>query len=516
MMKKQLILSIFLLCSYIVYPQQNNTVHKREIQTGKNLQTGKIITGNCYNFPGKILDINIDSATNTATVQLRNKTKDQQQLSGKGTLLRYDLTAEKILWETPINYNNGDLFLTENKIIRKNGKYNQYLNPENGTTLWQTTTNLHYLFPKLQIGIGYPYKILTQSDKLAGINLSDAGTAWERKISREYGWNDMIYINDTNVLIVSDGLHLLNLKTGKGWDYTTATGNKNYPGNNIREINSTVPGIFIPPYGLSVSEQQIHGLVSNVIIQDSKIYIASTENISCLNENGEKIWSTNLPQELTGKSWIFIQNQQIYMINSGYAYSKWTPVKYGTPDVAAYNINSGKKEYLELQESTPILDYLVKENSLYLLSENKITQINLANGSLIKKTTLSPSAAGELCRFVKTPLYRINENNCKDLTADTKQLYITNNRSELLILNTELETTEKVNRRELFPKYIETCGQKFIAQNGKIILLNRQLTPIAQFNTGNNIILQDNKLFTTSDSDLIEINLQPFITDQKH
>ena len=74
-----------------------------------------------------------------------------------------------------------------------------------------------------------------------GINikvLADTQTLWrELTLLREIlpgkkilnggcGWNDILYLNDSIVLIVAAGLHAINIKNGTGWDYIAITGKK--------------------------------------------------------------------------------------------------------------------------------------------------------------------------------------------------------------------------------------------------------------------------------------------------
>lgn len=510
-MKKQFLLLVFTICYYTGY-SQSNTIAPEEIGVGKNLMTGASLQGSCYKLPGKINAFFIDTAANTGVLQLQMQTKDRKQLKSKGSVVCFNLSTGASLWQLPVNYDRENILLSDDYIIQKSGKYSYSLSPESGMPLWSTTSNLDCLFPSPGVGIGYPGKALTQSDKLTGTDLSGSGKLWERKISRTYGWDEIYPLSDTTLLISSDGLHMLNLKTGEGWDYITTTGNPYFTKNDLLPINSPAPGLFQTPCGIPVAAEQIHNLVSNILVENNKIYLAAAESITCLNMQGKTLWTVNLPENTTGNSSIFIENEHIYLINKGYAYWGYTPARYGTPFVVAYNKNTGEKKYFELQEKAPVLDYTIKNGSLYLLSETKISQLNLSNGALIQKMALTPSTDGILCEFAKHPIYQSGENSYTDVTSDTTKLYITNDQSGLLIMNHNLEKLEQIPANRLYFEYMQKNGLTFIRQNGKTTLLNNNLKPIAQINTGKNFQLHGNLLYCTTLTDLLKIDLNGLLS----
>lgn len=95
------------------------------------------------------------------------------------------------------------------------------------------------------------------------MNLKNGEIIWNRKLNRDFGWNDVFYANDSTLMVVASGLHAINLKTGKGWDYDAETGGKKLIMSN---------------------EGSVYGLVLNTIRDSSNIYFASKEQLAKIDK----------------------------------------------------------------------------------------------------------------------------------------------------------------------------------------------------------------------------------------
>lgn len=56
--------------------------------------------------------------------------------------------------------------------------------------------------------VGYKFKSSTgYSNELERIDIKNGNAVWRRNLNRDYGWNDVFYTNDSNMILFNAGLH---------------------------------------------------------------------------------------------------------------------------------------------------------------------------------------------------------------------------------------------------------------------------------------------------------------------
>jgi outer membrane protein assembly factor BamB len=82
------------------------------------------------------------------------------------------------------------------------------LDTNKGNELWEVKNNIYFVDPTVNIGVGSKFKSSTgYSNELEGIDLKNGNVVWRRNLNRDYGWNDVFYTNDSNMILFNAGLH---------------------------------------------------------------------------------------------------------------------------------------------------------------------------------------------------------------------------------------------------------------------------------------------------------------------
>jgi len=224
---RKIILGLSLLITITGFSQKSQIqVLNNDKTLGKILVDSSDIKGFEYVFPERIHETFIDTTTGFLTVQLRGLRKEKW-LSNTGNIIQFDIENQKVLWSKKIAYQSSNLQQFSKTMIYTVANKSYCLDINTGNELWEVKNNIYFVDPIDNIGIGYKFKSSTgYSNELEGIDLKNGNVVWKRDLNREYGWNDVYYTNDSTMIVVAAGLHAINIKTGKGWDYNTITGKK--------------------------------------------------------------------------------------------------------------------------------------------------------------------------------------------------------------------------------------------------------------------------------------------------
>lgn len=500
-MKKLLLSIAFISCAVFNYAQDKTFILSNPQSMGQNLETGNPIQGMSYVFESPITDININTINNTATILLVHTPK----YITTGVLLDYDLKNNTIRWEKSMNLNKEKVRMTPGLTIIKNNKGAHTLNPADGSPSWNTNADFFYTDLESNIGIGFPQKKFTVSSELQGIDLANGKELWERKISHHLGINSVTPLNDTSILIVADRIYSVNTKTGTGWEYAINTGTTTFP----ESAKSLIDKKYIEDsdYNFLQDGRTVCGLVSTPIIKDSKIYIASEDFVTCLSENGKVEWKTPLPSTLTSRTRIFMENNQLYVINTGYAYFDGKKTQYGTAFVAAFDIKNGQQTYLTRIEKGFIADYQAVGNKLYLLLPYKLVEINLATGETVQKITIEAIDRSEAVAFPHTDFYMEAGNNYQKLTSGNNHIYFINDQKKLMEYNESTKKFSIVNSEKLFRETFQIDGLICISQTKNSIILNNNGKAIARLQLGSTSFVSGNQIFYATNNILYRMDI---------
>jgi hypothetical protein len=502
--KMKLILAtlFFLLTVVSVYAQSDlQIVHDQKV-LGKNLQNNSDISGVAYVFPERIEHFYIDTLSNLMTVQLRGVTKNEKYLNNSGNVLVYDLVNKNVKWSQKMNYSQDNILQRKDMMIRISRLKSYCINVENGENKWDIQNQINYIDTRQNIGIGYKSTAFAGFNTLEGIDLKTGEALWKKTLNGKYEWNSnfsrifmwdgAFRLNDSTTVIVIRGLHGINLKTGKGWDYDAVTGTFDYRG-------------------------YISGLFSNILVDSTSIFMASKTKITRLDYDGKIKWTQPLPVDSTSSSSIFIKDSLLCMVNKGYGISGYSQKFDGKPYLATYDLKTGNQHLLTVIEGKKqqINGFKVNKDAILLVFKNRVSKYSLIDGSLITEKTFVLDSLKELTTFTGGLVYIKADATYKSLESiDSTKNYLWTEAGKLLKLNEKLEVMNEVDVKQIYLCYLKTKDYRFIAKENETIVLDKAGKIVAELQVSANAKLIGSKLYDRQKQNFIEIDVAELMKGQ--
>ena len=514
-MKKFIILPLFLLTLTISAIAQTSYVKvlSNEQVVGRNLITDREITALKYTFPVRIHEFETDSVNNRVTLQLRNLSRKGKFVDNEGKLVQFDLNTGKALWSRDVYF--GSSFVQQFKstlFINYLGKTTLIDNMQ-GTDLWKIKNGISEVNHTYGIGIGYRYRSSSgYSDELRGIDLSSGKVVWERILGHKYGWNDLFYINDSIVVIASSGLHAVNLRTGRGWDYHAIAGKNDYTSMVAANAAGLALGLLTGAFVMTTGHDIVTGLVSNVILEDSSLYMATREEIVCLDKNtGKSAWRYPLPKDMGSNSSLFYDDDKLYLINYGFGYLGYRKVKVGEPFLAVFDKATGTQEYVSLINTLkdPVSGYEVIDDEIYLLSGNLISVYSINDGYKRDEKVIEPDSENSLEYFTGSNIFIERDGRIQSLfELWPGNLFIVNSAGNIHSVNSQLKVEETFLKEDLLFYHNNYSGYRLISKDDNCIVTDNYGNRIAEFKASAASIIQGDLLIDKSEGALVLINLK--------
>ena len=513
-MRSKFISQLFILIGFGLFGQSSDIhVTSKQKVIGQNLLTQQDISATEYQFPKDIYGRYLDSTSGNLTLQLRKLKKNEKSYGLRGELIGFNLYSNTVNWSRKINYTTENVWQNGHLItISKNNKV-FYLDDKTGEELWNDKNDLYFADKENEIGIQY---LNNDKNQIQGIDLKSGNVLWQRELSREYGWNETKKLNDSTILIASGGLHTLNLKNGKGWDYNTITGKKDYTETIAKNAAGLVLGALTGTAIISTGPNLVRNVASNILLEGDYIYFASKEKISKLNTaTGEIIWSFTLDETSTSRSSLTLKDNMVYLINKGYANFGNRIIKFGNPFILALNSQTGKEEFMTQIDNTDnfILDYELTNDGLLLLSKDKIIDVSLLNSNNPKEKSFDKSEFGKLRFFRTNDVFTIKETKMLSLiTTDATKHYIQTDKGLILELNNELEVKNQYNLNDIFFHYKDYSDYKFFRKGNleKTVVCDSNNQLMADINLRGHIFVFGDNFYAIDGESLYAIKISNF------
>lgn len=517
---KKIIIGFLLLISSLAFGQKNLQVLHNKKVVGKSLIDSTEIIGVEYIFPERIHRTFLDTTSGYLTVQTRRLSKNGKWLKNNGNIIQYDLNKKSLLWNKKIAYQVSSLQQFSNTMIFTVANKSSCLDISTGNETWQVKNHIYYVDPIDNIGIGYRFKNSTgYTNELEGINLENGKVIWKRDLNREFGWNDIFYTNDSTMIVVAAGLHSININNGKGWDYNTVTGKKDYTGTVAKNAVGIAAGLLTGTFVTSTGHNLVRDVVSNSLVDSSFIYLASKEQLSKIDkETGNIAWRYPLPNGLSSKSSIFMNDSLVFMVNKGYAFMGQRQLSFGKPFIAAFNRETGKQKYLAIinVKKDPILGFKLLNDEMYLVFKNRIEKYSTETGNQILEKEFLDENYGDLKYFVGDHVFVANEND--DLVSlpqsDTSKLFVFTNKGKTLSVDTQLNVTDTIEYESLNISYLQTADYKFIANDKQSLIINAKGKRVAEIEANTNAFLIGETLYDKRDNSFISVDLKGIIKNE--
>ncbi|NAY90290.1 PQQ-binding-like beta-propeller repeat protein [Muricauda sp. JGD-17] len=517
MTTNQLALIALLVLSIKVNSQKNITVYtndKKEI--GTNLISHVPILATEYVFPERVNDFQMDTLSNHIALEIRGLSNNGKWLKNKGYTLRYDAVKQKVLWSEKVNYQLENIEQFEGITLRTKGGKTFCIDNDTAEELWEVRNSILFVDQTKKIALGYRLATSNKdSEILEGIDLRNGNVVWERFITREYGWNDIYRIDESNLMIVAGGIHTLNINDGTGWDYYTKTGKKDYTSSTIGTGLGIVAGLLTGTYAASTGHDLVRDVSSNVIEDSLNLYFASNEHFTKLDKKGSIKWQIKLPDDKTSKSQIFKKEEELFVVNKGYAYLGYRKLDVGTPFVACFDRETGGQKYLievgeKKDDNINAMD--IDGNNLILIFPNRISKFDLESGQLIESISFSEVAFGGLNNFIGEHVYIEKNSRYTSLPkTDLTKYYVLTNKHKILVLDSELKPENEIDTNDVYLYYLKWNDYNFLSKENGTIIIDGEGQKIAKITVNKNSKLIGSKLYSVSDKSLFVIDLNQII-----
>ena len=490
-------------------------VVQTESVAGKNLITGSEIKAIELAFPERIYKVFLDTATNLLTVQLRGLDSwDGATLKNRGTMVQYDTEKDTILWKKKINYPRSTILQSGSTIIHTVFGLSNKIDIYTGKSIWEVERKILYFSPASKTAIGY---FKGNNNELDGIDLSNGKLTWYRRVNNEYGWNDLFFSNDSTIVVVADGLHTINIHNGKGWDYYTVTGEKDYSGTIAANAVGAVLGILTGFFAFSTGYSVVNDIVSNALGDSTSLFLASkTEIFRIDKQSGKILWKYNLPKNMASKSSLFMNDTTVFMVNKGYAYMGNWGLYYGRPFIAAFDKQTGEQRYMTMiaEKNNSIQSFDFLENDFFCMFTDKLIKFHLETGNITFEKNFPKNIFGALKYFSGNRVFIKNDNdNFVSLWQnDSTKLYVFTDQDKLLMIDDQLNVENTIEKENI---YIYDFGIKnygffsnaFSNKKQKIVV-HKDGTKIMNIELSTNAFILNDILYNNRDKSFIAIDLK--------
>lgn len=523
-MKKLLLLLITFNNALTLFSQTTQVI-ERSGNIGLIHNSAKEVQAKLYSFEADIASFRTDSAEGTFTVQLFV----DGFLSKKRKVIYYDYRQSKLRWEK--SYRNTSQYFGEidDLMFSVDGLKFIAINPENGQNSWEIKSFPYYITQKYKIAMGYDNNLTKRSNYntlLSGFSLIDGKTLWQRNITRVYGWNDLMRLNDSTYILAANGLHSINIKTGSGWDYETPTGEtgSGFSFSAFDNVKGDRYSLARSNFHIGTGNDLVYDVCSNIVKDTSAslLYFVSSEKIACLDYEGKEKWAFRIPQDIASTSNIFKRDSILYVINEGLAHyttaNQYGRIKksvpYGRAYLAAFNRFNGTPRYFDIlePENKPILDYVLLKDTLTIVYKDKLVKYNIVNGEKIRESNLNLNRDliyGYVGRHVfikdKDSLYQ------SVYSTDTTGIVVYSKKDRLYLLDNQLNIKDTYTDKELYYAREAPNGVIFLRNDKETLVLNKKYKVIATLYTKEPFRFSRKKAYFTDKSNLVEIDLDSFL-----
>jgi hypothetical protein len=482
---------------------------------GTMLATGENVKAIEYTFDDRIHESYIDTNSGHITLQLRGL-KNDKWLNNKGHIIHYDYINNKVKWSKKVAYQVDNYEQNGSLMVKTSANKSYLINMNNGEPYWEVKNSIYYSNSKYNIGIGY--KIQSSQDvnnTLQGISLINGKSLWHREINREHGWNNLFHVNDSILMIVSSGLHTINLKTGSGWDYDTKSGKNDYAGNIAKNTIGAVAGILTGTFVTSTGHDVIRDLVSNVIVDSTQFYFASKEKICRLDKNGNTVWFSYFPKDEASKSSIFIKNNKVFMVNFGRAFMGYRKLNFGIPFFSAFDQKTGKELFkinLSNEDKDAIEDYKLVGDDIYLTYAKKMEIYSCNLGKKLGEFKIRSKETGAISGFIGNQVFvQQLDGSYQSLNlSDTNRVYFHTDKNKILNFDKKTKQIDLKNElkiENIWIHYLTKQDLKFIAQNKKTLILDKNNKKTAEIEATNKATIIGSKLYSINEKSFTVIDL---------
>lgn len=401
-------------------------VNQSLVAIGRNKSTDMDIIAKVFELPERIKDVHLDSITGYLMFQLRGTNKKGTYWNNSGTMVQYDVLQQKALWSRSINYMNSYLFQKQSLLLLNKSNKSECLDPLTGKVLWEKKAQIVMIDSACDIGVGMRENVeFANSTCIYGIDLKTGNERWKRYVTLEFGKKPMVAIDDSTVILISSGLHLMNIKNGAGWSYghSWSTPAEATQPAHLRDLKRFPSQTFY----VSTNSGQNWGLHSDLLWDSLGYYFVHKATVVRLTKEGNIQWSMQLHELDASETELWLDSANLYVINNGIRYYSFYPVAGGKPFIAKFRRKDGEMMYnIRLEKvKGPLLDYRFRDSLFYAMFSDRIQAYDMKNGYFLNEQLFKNKEKNTLRHFVSKSYWLKNDSICKTLRqSDSLSFYV--------------------------------------------------------------------------------------------
>lgn len=468
-------------------------------------EVGSRIVGRDYerqaNIMGReiVLDGNIrhmfpDTVNLSLFVQLERLSKSGNPLNA-GVLLTVDADKENVLWYQKVNNENEWLNPIGGVLLLESNVQTVCYDRTSGKELWRCKNHFSHASEKWGIVIGYKQTSSSlPRPKLQGINVQTGDVVWEIPVYSKYGWTEMNTMDDSLMLVVSDALYSINVKNGKVWSHEIF----------FKEV----------PFERG-KEELMQSLVSNIYVENHKIYVASCDRLFCFDKEGNVLWMQGVPRKITGQSLLFSNGDLLYMVSLGYGKVRGLYPSWGHTYIASFNKETGfQNSFSGYPGKFGKINYVqLLRNTFYTLFERHMLSFPIDSIRGISSSVYTYTDEKDRMNYlVDENVFVLDNSLYKSLHEyDSTKVYAVTGKHVLLCINEDMKSCEQLQPGQYWASYMVYEGYHFLANEEETMVINPRGELVAHLRVGKNAVRVGEKLFDAQNNRIVVVDLESIV-----
>lgn len=495
-------------------PERYQWIEVGDKSVGRTSGGGDIVARE-YRSPWAVFDAAVDPATGMMLV-FNRETGRGGRWANMGNVMAYDMAADKMYWAASLaNWHTQYIHTGRGLIKSWEVSKNSYgLNIKTGAQEWENDVAYYYVDTLLQIGVGYKFNALGEAagSVLYGTDLGTGRKIWERKLPRRAGWNGVLRLGESTLLVASGGLHSVDLRTGQGWSVDMVTGRDEYNGEVIEKMGRAEAMTFATNYTMRVKRGYTHQLASNIVADGGMAYFAGHDKIVCVDmADGRVVWEHRFAAGApAGNSDIFVRGDRLYMFSKGYGIRNNARVNCGTSFFSCFDKKNGSVLFdRELGSTRGVIGSVaVAGDFVYALTGGAVSKYSLADGSTVAEATLFKGRAAEGARLVSGGYYvKVSVDGNPEYFHEVKNgsmgVYVPS--SGLSVLNDDLSLKVLLLPDSVYWPMASTDGFRLLTAGAATVVVDGEGNPVSEINIGDRAFVAGDFVYGIDGNSVVKV-----------
>ena len=399
---KRLLLLLPLLCTAVA-AQDPNALGMRvdTIVAGRDSVTGRALRAVRYSFDSSyvISGFDVRPDCDRAICQLSRLTPSGKYIQPYGKLVGWEMRTGAVRWAQDVRYPRivarfNSVNFCGDILVQSDGVRNRCFDAATGELLSENRCRLYYLSDE-GIALGYG----KNRSCLKGIDLRTGRELWERELKCRGGsWNQVV-AGDSAVLVSAEGLHWVDLYSGKGWSRPFRT----Y--SNPLTASEIALSVLTCGFGLLfLNADAKFYLTSNLLFSTSMLsepvlYQASCDSLFAFDRDGGVLWATPLPDRKSGVSRIYETDTTVVLVHKGLSDGVRGLIPYGAAYLAAFDKKNGRRmlfESLAENKGDAVYSSIPWTDDRLLLVGKKKIALYAKSGEQVAENSVENISGGEI------------------------------------------------------------------------------------------------------------------------